>query len=85
MTQTAFTYGNALYDLASAMRGDAVLLDAAVARRELGEYGDKLIGTLEDAARDLGERLEARDRRRKRMEKLTGIFGKKTASEAGAK
>ena len=36
-------------------------------------------------ARDLGERLEARDRRRKRMEKLTGIFGKKTASEARAK
>ena len=43
---------DALYDLASTMRGDAALIDGQVVRRELGEYGDKLIETLEDAARD---------------------------------
>ena len=30
-------------------------------------------------ARDLGERLEARDRRRKRLEKIQRIFRKKAA------
>ena len=43
---------DALYDLASTMRGEAVLLDAHVPLRELGEYGEKLIETLRDAARD---------------------------------
>ena len=36
-------------------------------------------------ARDLGERLEARDRRRKRMEKLTGLFNKKPAREGAGR
>ncbi len=33
-------------------------------------------------SRDLGERLEIRDRRRKRMEKLSALFGKKERSKA---
>ena len=35
-------------------------------------------------ARDLGERLEARERRSRRMEKLTGLFKKRPAAAAKA-
>jgi hypothetical protein len=33
-------------------------------------------------ARDLGERLQARDRRRKRMERLSSLFGKNQSPKA---
>ena len=33
-------------------------------------------------SRDLGERLEIRDRRRKRMEKISAFFGKKETGKA---
>ncbi len=43
---------DALYDLASTMSGEAVLIDSRVPVRELGEYGEKIIDTLKDAAGD---------------------------------
>ena len=33
-------------------------------------------------ARDLGERLEAKERRRRRLERLSGVFHKKTAGQS---
>ena len=43
---------DALYDLASTMKGEATLIDSRVPLKELGEYGERLIETLKDADRD---------------------------------